>query len=178
MPFTLPNTEKNDFASGQILSFAHLNDYANNVIALANYIGSANMMSANLTSTYSLPTTAGYNNLAGWTLSKSVGASGVFSLVSLGIQVLAAGTYMVFANATYSVPSGSISNIAMSVSGGFFAPPSNKVEASSNSGLGYLSAFIVDDVAANITFNVLVNNLGLGSGRLITQCALTIIRLK
>jgi len=178
MSFTLPNPQKNDFASGQILSFAHLNNNANNVIAVANYIGSANMMSANLTSTYALPSTAGYNNLAGWTLSKSVGASGVFSLVTGGITVLVAGTYLVFANATYGVPSGSISNIALTIGGGFLAPPNNKVEASSNSGFGFLSAFLVDNVAANTTFNVLVNNLGVNAGRSITACSLTIIRLK
>jgi len=178
MSFNLPNPQKNDFASGQILSFAHLNNNANNVIAMASYIGSANMMSANLTSTYALPSTAGYNNLSNWTLSKSVGASGVFSLVTGGIKVLVAGTYLVFANATYAVPAGSISNIALAVGGGFLAPPDNKVEASSNSGFGYLSAFIVDDVGANITFNVLVNNLGANAGRSITACSLTIMRLK
>lgn len=178
MPFTLPYTEKNDFASGQILSFAHLNDNANNVIALANYVGSANMISANLSNTYALPSTAYYSNLTGWTLSKSVGASGVFSLVSGGIQVLVAGTYIVFANATYSIPTGSISNIELAINGGFLALPDNKNEPSGNIGYGYLSAFIVDDVATNTTFSAAVKNTGTGSGRSITGCSLTAIRLK
>ena len=85
MPFTLPNTEKNDFASGQILSFAHLNDNANNVIALADYIGSANMMSANRSTPIALPSDGSAVAVSNLVASQSIGTAGIIQLQTSSI---------------------------------------------------------------------------------------------
>lgn len=179
MSFTLPNPQKNNFASGQILSFSHLNNNANNVIAMANYIGSANMVALVKNGAYTLSSSPGFATIPDWNITQAVGASGVIQVNSDGFTVLAAGTYIVLAHIGCIIPTGSFSNIGVVVDGTSIGLPSNKSEQSGNSGFTYINLSTVHHVAANTRFRLIVNNYSGGSGRIVAADSyFTIFRLK
>ena len=179
MPFTLPNTEKNDFASGQILSFAHLNDNANNVIALADYIGSANMMSANRSTPIALPSDGSAVAVSNLVASQSIGTTGIIQLQTSSIKVLKAGTYLISANAQYTVPTNLLSNIMISISapslGSYHA---NKTEFHNNTGNGYVNATTFVYLPADADITLFVRNTTGSTGRSIDFALLSVSLLK
>jgi hypothetical protein len=179
MSFTLPNPQKNDFASGQILSFAHLNNNANNVIAVANYIGSANTMIAVRNTALNLPTTNEAVAVDNLTLSQSIGTAGILQLQASSIRVLTAGVYLISAHATYSVPTGFLSNIMISIDapvlGSYHA---DKTEFQNNLGGGRVSATTFVYLNANSDISLFVRNVAGGTGRSITYAILSVTRLK
>ena len=178
MSFTLPNPEKNDFASGQILSFSHLNNNANNVIAMANYIGSANTVTLSQSGTVNLPTSTAWTTIPSWTTAKTIGASGVIQVNSDGFTVLAAGTYIIFAFVGCIIPTGSVTTIRVAVDGIILGLPSSKTEQVGNLGNTTVNHYVIDDVPANTRFKIMVANDTGGSGRSVSNSYFTIFRLK